>query len=195
MKTIEETFAEQLKEFKADILKAVKARFADDKGLDPVVFGLMLHEGKPVLGIIEGLAEFFTSDENKELAAQVIKDTALKIKPLALCFVSEGWASEKPMTEYDAVVDKDGNYREGVVRPIDDPNRKEIILLLFETHDKEAFVQLDIIRNGEEVSLNEVTNTDWEPKKHRAGRFANLLQENYEELAQTIKTNLSNSQN
>ncbi len=195
MKTIEETFAEQLKEFKADILKAVKARFADDKGLDPVVFGLMLHEGKPALGILEGLAEFFTSDENKELAAQIIKESTHKIKPLALCFVSEGWAAEKPSSEYDAIIDKDGNYREGVVRPVDDPNRKEIVLLMFETHDKEAFVQLNIIRNGDDVTLDEVTNTDWEPKKHRQGRFANLLQDNYAELAQTIKTNLANSQN
>lgn len=195
MKTIEEIFMDHVQDFKKNIVHAATERFKDEKGLEPVVFALVMHEGKPALAILEGLAQFFTSDENKELAAEVIKEHTSKIKPLALCFLSEGWVSEKPLTEYDSVIDKDGNYREGVIRPIDDPNRKEVLLLMFETHDKEAFVQFDMIRNDDDVILKETTNTDWELKKHKKGRFANLLQENYEELAQTIKTNLANSKN
>lgn len=196
MKTIEETFEEHLKDFKKNITKGVIDRFNDEGGLNPVVFALILHEGKPALAILEGLAELFISDEGKEQAAQIIKETATTIKPLAVCFVSEGWAAEKPLSEYDSVIDKDGNYREGVVRPIDDPNRKEVLLLMFETHNKESFVQLNIIRDGENVSLQEDTDVDWVLKKEkRKGRFANLLDENYAELVQKIKTNLSNSQN
>lgn len=196
MKTIEETFAEYLKEFKTNIVKAVLGMFEQDKGVQPVVFGLVIHENKPALAVLQGLAELFDSDEGKEQAARIIREASTTIKPLALCFVSEGWISEKAFSDYESVVDKDGNYREGVVRPADDPNRKEIIMMLFETHDKEAFVHFEMIRDGEEVTLQERLNVDWEPKKGNVkGRFMNLLGENYAELAQSIKTNLANSQN
>lgn len=196
MKTIEEIFMEHIQQFKRNIIHAATERFKDEKGLEPVVFALVMHEGKPALAILEGLAAFFTSDENKELAAKVIKESTSKIKPLALCFVSEGWASTKSFDQYESVVDSEGNYREGVIRPKDDPDRKEILMLIFETHNKESFVNFEILREGEEVTLKELSNPNWQAKKGDfKGRFANLLEDNYSELAQTIKDNLSKSQN
>lgn len=197
MKTIQEEYQAKLNDFKEMIIDSTQEMFKEHGGIDPTVFGLVIKDGTLHIGILGGLGEMFVSDEGKDVAAQIIKKMSKELKPIALAFISEAWASENPGTNYDAVVDKDGNYREGVVRPIDDPNRKEILFINFETHDKEAFIQWDMVPKGEEKVLELKISSDWDKKRevHLRGRFSGLLEENYSELAKMLGDKLKDSKN
>lgn len=194
VKTEKEMLAEHLNNFSDDVTQIITESFKKDKGVNPTVFALMLKNNTLGIGILAGLGQFFTSDQGKEMAARIIKEASKELKPVALAFASEAWISEKAFSDYQSVVDEDGNYREGIIRPSEDPNRKEILMLNFETFDQECFHYFDIIRDGENVSLKKsICSEGWKPKKSEVkGRFMNLLEENYSELAQFVKEQLKN---
>lgn len=198
MKTVQETFNELLTHFANDTVQLVTNIFKDEKRLDPVVIGMVIKDGKPGIAILEGLAPFFRNDQSKELAARIIKEAAKEIKPVAIMFATEAWLSVKKIKDLDNIVDKDGNYKEGVTRPADDPDRKEVIMIYMETFDKEGFYYFDIIRNGEEVSLKKRDCSEgWVPKGTHIlkSRFGDLLKDNYNEMAESIRKDLEKSVN
>lgn len=75
----------------------------------------------------------------------------------------------------------------GVNRAIDFSLKKEDLMLLILEGRKENM--------EEQIAQIQGVSTQLYKDLEEAGRFANLLQDNYAELAQTIKTNLANSQN
>lgn len=197
MKTIKELYQEHLAKFKTDIKEMVKDAVEKDGGLDPVVFALVLSGDKIGIAVLTGLGELFTSDEGKDVAAMAMKELSNQIKPVAIAFASEAWASAKSFDDYTSVIDEDGNYREGVIRPVDDPNRKEILFINWETFDQEASDTWDMIRNNGKLELKESITTDWVPKGelNKEGRFANILTDNYSEMAMILQEQLKNSKN
>jgi hypothetical protein len=197
MKTIQEQYQEHLVSFRAIIKDMVKDMVKEHGGVDPVVFALILKDNKVAIGVLAGLGELFTSDQGKDLAAEAMKKLNEEIKPIAIAFVSEAWASIKAEGEYDSVIDPSGNYREGVVRPADDPNRKEMIFINWETFDQQAMDTWEMVRNGDDLQLKKAHTDDWKPKdpKTKSGRFTNILTDNYSELAKILGEQLKNSQN
>lgn len=198
MKTVQETFNELLTRFADDTIQLVTNIFKQDKRLDPVVIGMVIKDGKPGIAILEGLAPFFRNDQDKELAARIIKEAAKEIKPVALMFATEAWLSERKREDLDKIVDEDGNYKKGVTRPSEDPNRKEVLMIHLETFDKEGFHYFDIIRDGEKVSLTKREGSEgWAPKGTHMlkSRFGDLLKDNYSEMAESIRKDLEKSTN
>ena len=198
MKTIQEEIQEHVVEFKNEITRVVIKRFNEDKEITPIVFALILEDKKPKIGILAGLERFFSDPDSKNIAAQLIKESSNVIKPIAIAFICEGWgASYHKDEDISKIIDQNGNYIDESVTPKNNPNRKEILFMSFETYDQKAAVMMEIVRDGEEVSLKEMSNNDWEPKKEEKykGKFADLLKENYSAMAEELKESLSKSQN
>lgn len=197
MKTIQEEYQQHLVKFKDQIKDMVKTAIKEDGGLDPVVFALVLSGDKIGIAVLAGLGDLFVSDQGKELAVKVMKELSKEVKPVAIAFASEAWASIAPADGYDSVIDPNGNYREGVVRPADDPNRKETLFINWETFDQESSDVWEMIHNGDIIELKESTSTDWVPKGklNKGGRFTNILTDNYSELAMMLGDKLKDNKN
>ena len=131
-KTIQEIFNNHLNDFAIDIVRFTTGMFETDKRLDPIVMALTIKEGKLSIAVLAGLGQFFTNDHGKEVAARIIKEAAKEIKPVAIAFATEAWISEKSVEEIDKILDKDGSYKEGIVRPSEDPKRREVLMIHLE---------------------------------------------------------------
>ena len=181
------TLEKQCNNFKSEISEIAQKMFNEQGELQPALFALVYKNGSFGIAILGGLEQFFGSDDDKEVAAMMMKRFNQEAKPIATAFVSEGWMS---IFEKDAEIhDESGNYKEGIIRPSKDPNRKEVITINFETYNKKAFSCWEILREGEEATLKETTfGIDWEIKDSNfGGRFSGLLEENYSYVAQMLK--------
>jgi hypothetical protein len=173
--------------FKSEISEIAQKMFNEQGELQPVLFALVYKKGKFGIAILGGLEKFFSSDDDKETAAIMMKKFNQEAKPIATAFASEGWMST--FNKDTEIHDEDGNYKEGIVRPSKDPKRKEVITINFETYNKKAFSCWEIERKGEEATLVETTfGLDWEDKDSKfSGRFSGLLEENYSYVAELMK--------
>jgi len=191
MKTINEKAQEAIEDFEDKIKSMVTGIFKKDGKFEPTVFMLVVRDGQLAVGIIPDIGKLFDTDEGKELAAHLIRKINEELKPIALAFASEGWCLKKNKDE----VDDDGKF-EGA-RPSEHPDREEILFVTLETHDKCAAIHWDIVRtivpDGE---LIEKLAQPWSKKgDHYAGRFSNLLTDNYGELAQLSDELIKNNKN
>lgn len=191
MRTLKEEYKKKINEFRDDVAEMVKYKFMEDKEIHPVVFGLIIKGDNLVMTVLAGLAELFSSDEGKEKAAQIIRSMNKEIKPVALVFVSEGWMTTHETSE--EILDENGKYISEGVRPSNNPDRKEVLMLMFETFDEESHIFFEIKRIGELVELEDYKKGDWVPKSQTkpAGRFGNLLEDNYNELNQILEKALN----
>ena len=188
MRTLKEEYKKKINDFRDDVEEMVKHRFMNDKVIHPVVFGLVIKEDKLVMTVLVGLGELFSSEDGKEQAADVIRQMNKEIKPVALAFVSEGWMAA--VKKEEEILDKKGKYISEAHMPRNNPDKKEVLMMMFETHDEEAGVFLEIKRIGELVELEDMKDgqKDWKPKSEQfKGRFSNLLQENYNEINQILE--------
>jgi len=192
MKTSKEEFQEDIIKFKTDIIEMVEERFNEDHKLDPVVFGLIIKDGKIGTAMLLGLAELFINEEGKDIAAAAIKEITKELKLLAVALVSEAWASPEPVTKSPSVINTDGELIEGSLKPKDDQKYIEALVINFETHDQEACRIWEITSDKK---LKSITNTQWQSKKPGEGRFKNLVMEDYSDFAQDIKKNLKDNLN
>jgi hypothetical protein len=196
IKTEQEMFSEHLSTFSKDVVSMVQREFNDKKGIDPVVFALNIKNNKLIIGLLHGLGKLFTSDSGKDTAAQLIKEISKQMKPLAIAFAYEGWSSSVPITEYNTVIDENGNLREGVLRPKDDIESKEVLVIHMETFNKDCCYIFEISRQDDIITLLEPTLQNWAPKKLEIKtKFGNLLQDNYSEFATLIKEQLKTNMN
>ena len=192
MKTSKEEFQEQIINFKEDIIQMVEERFNEDHKLDPVVFGLIFKDGRLGTAMLLGLAELFIDDEGKDTAAAIIKKITKELKLLSVALVSEAWASSEPISSSPSVINTDGEFVEGSLKPKDDQKFIEALVINFETHDQEACRIWEITSDKK---LKSITNTQWQPKKPGEGRFKDLVMEDYSDFAQEIKKNLKDNLN
>lgn len=192
MRTLKEEYKKKINDFRDDVEEMIKHRFMDDKVIHPVVFGLVIKEDKLVMTVLMGLGELFASEDGKEQAAEIIRKMNKEIKPVALAFVSEGWMAA--VKKEEDVLDKNGKYLSENHMPRNNPDKKEVLMMMFETHDEEVGIFLEIKRIGELVEIEDMkgTSKEWMPKsKKDKGRFSNLLQENYSEINQLLEKILS----
>ena len=192
MKTSKEEFQEQIINFKEDIIQMVEERFNEDHKLDPVVFGLIFKDGRLGTAMLLGLAELFIDDEGKDTAAAIIKKITKELKLLSVALGSEAWASSEPISSSPSVINTDGEFVEGSLKPKDDQKFIEALVINFETHDQEACRIWEITSDKK---LKSITNTQWQPKKPGEGRFKDLVMEDYSDFAQEIKKNLKDNLN
>lgn len=200
VKTIREQFEEELVLFKTNVQLMVKDIFTTEKTIEPMLFTLIIKEDKLVVAILGGMGAFFNSDEGKMAAAQVMRKFNKEMKPLATAFVCEGWARILNIEDTKSYVNADGDLVDPLnIRPSQADDKKEVLMFMFETYDKEASVHYEIKRkpyDEEDAELHKVMDMDWASKKegHVGGIMADLLQDNYDVFAQMIK-NINNKEN
>lgn len=174
---IQDIYQQELEKFENNVISTVKTMFEEDEEVAPVVFALV-RKGKDFgFTVLGGLEQLFISESGKDMAAEIIKRFSKEMKPLAIAFASEAWMSEIPKGE------------ELKGKPSEDPQRKEILHIAFESYDQTAFKCWEIERK-EEVSLKpkDISHT-WKEKNPQSlqGRFMNLLEENYSEFAKDFR--------
>ncbi len=125
MITDQEKYKIILEKFKETILGLVKECFNEYSEIAPVAFGLIAKKDKLGIAVIGGLGELMQSEKDKDKLALVMKEITKEIKPIAMVFVTEGWAIERD-TE-DDILDKQGNFKSDSVRPSNAPDKKLLI--------------------------------------------------------------------
>jgi hypothetical protein len=195
MKTLKEEFEKNLTDFRSMVIEMATDKFNEDKGIEPTLFGLIVKDNKMALVVLVGLGELFVNDQKKDLASIIIKEVTKELKLLAVCLITEAWAAKAPIN-FESVIDAEGNYIEGAVRASEHPDKKETLTMNFESNKQEAFECLQIIREGENVSLKKLYSENWKDKKPgKKGRFKDLVMEDYSEFTQQLKTILKDNQN
>ena len=162
-------------------------------------------ENELSISIMDGLESLFYNEVTKALVPDIIKDICKNIKPIATVFITEGWMVKKQTSEeISRIIDEDGNYKKDAIKPAEDPDRIEVIMLSFESYKLQKLKCIEIIRKGdsfsETVELKEMTDLDiageWKQKDDSSGgNFTNLLQEDYDEwnmyLSKQMNENLN----
>lgn len=196
MKTSNELYQENLKIFQKYVKEYVIEVFNKDGEIDPFVFGMLMKDGQAAYAILDGLADFFGEDGNKDQAAEVIARLCQEIKFLAMGFISEIWIADVPLKP-KSVINPDGDLLFNVIEP--DANNKnafEALMINFETHLEEATTIWKILRSKKSVKLEIYIDGEWKPKVvNKEARFNNFIKEDYNELSQQIKDNLKNNLN
>jgi hypothetical protein len=178
-------FEKEIESFRKEISENVKNMFNETGSVEPILFALTYNQGKFKIGVLMGLERFFISDEGKEAAVLIMRKFNEETKPLAIALATEGWMSiyEKD----DNPLDKDGFYAKGKVRPSQDPKRKEVVNISFETYNQKAFECWEIVRE-ENVQLSSMVSQGWELKENEfSGTFMSLLKENYDYISKLVE--------
>lgn len=198
MKTINEEIEEELNDFKTKVTKMITSRFKEDHEIGPVVFMLALKDKKWQMGVVGGLEQLFDSDQGKEMAADLLKEANKEMKPLATAFSSEGWMVESTRDKSHELMDDNGRMK---VRPMDHPDRVEMLFISFETHNKQCMLTWKIVReDGKDPYLDPIHKdmlTNWVDKTddNMKGRFTGLLQNNYSEIVQELEKKIKTEVN
>ena len=197
VKTIQERYKEELDRFKHGIIEMSKRAFHDNGGLNPVMYALVIKEDKLIVSVLQGLYELFHTASEKKKAVEIMKKFNEEMKPIAIAFVSEGWASIVSEEDMKNMFDQYGNYIDPSMRPSNDADKVEVIMVHFETHDQSAVNYLKINRDVYPVALEDFESQDWMPKEDAMidGLFTDLLQQNYSEINQWLEKELNQKHN
>lgn len=190
MEIIQTKYEKELSKFKSEICKISEETFNTAHEFPPTLFALIYKDGNFMITVLDNLARFFISESGKDLVSELMSKFNKEVKPIATAFVSEGWMSVYKKTKSDEIIDEAGNYMPGVVRPSQDPKRKEVLNISFESYNKTAFQMWEIIRDDKDTpSLISANTLEWEDKEkgNVKGRFSEMLSENYSEFSQQLK--------
>lgn len=174
MKTIKEYLDEYLVMFKDEVVKSVSETYSEDLNLEPVVFALIPKDGKMVVSILAGIGQYLMSDESSDEGLQIIRDFNKELKPVSIAFAAEG-LMVMPSAPDGTINIEDGPWEQKV----------DVIFICFETFNQECNVIFHILKDGDKKYLSEPFIGNWEDKipDNPKSKFANLLEENYSELA------------
>jgi len=154
-------------------------------GLNPTLLMLCEKDGQLVPCMAPSIGESYNK-ENKDLFRKVVTGIIKELKPVAIAIASEAWMIVKPTKE-----DVDFN-----IPVAEQEGRKEVVCLQFETYNKAELIVLDIIRNGEKITLAIDENLSGPVNKDQTeGTFCNLLNENYERFHKELKETINKSLN
>lgn len=197
VKTIQERYKEELDRFKRGIIEMTKTAFDENGGVNPVMYALVIKEDNLIISVLQGLWELFNTQPEKHKAVEIMKQFNAELKPIAIAFVSEGWAKIVGEEEMKNMFDKYGNYLDPGMRPSLSEEKIEVIMLHFETHDRSAVEYVKINRDVYPVKLEDFEGYDWKSKDEELidGLFTDLLQENYSEMNQWLEKELSKKYN
>ena len=116
-----------INKLKETVLSRVKENFIKDGSLIPVAM-LLYPNGE---GEVIGTHLTSRADEEK-FAAHLRVKCAVK-KPVIIVLISEAHALRVPIERKGEYLDEQGNLKEGIVRPKDNDESKDVIVVSFET--------------------------------------------------------------
>jgi hypothetical protein len=128
---------------------------------------------------------FLYDTENKEPFVDAMKQVINLTKPVAIAFISEAWMVKKAKNDtYDFNI------------PVSkQEDRKEVLMVQIETYKDTSLTVYDIIRDGDDVSLELDMEETKISKENVGGMFSNMLKENYEQFHLSIEEQLKKSLN
>tara|TARA_B110000503_G_C7132385_1_gene407352 strand:- start:1007 stop:1612 length:606 start_codon:yes stop_codon:yes gene_type:complete len=197
VKTIQERYEEELERFKYGIIEMVKETFHDNGGINPIMYALVIKDDKLIVSVLQNLHTLFNTDSEKQKAVEIIKEFNAEMKPIAIAFVSEGWAKILSDSEMNNIFDESGNYIDPSMRPGLSEDKIEVIMIHFETYDQCAINYIKVNRDVYPVELEDFESQDWTAKEDAMidGMFTDLLQENYSEMNQWLEKELKQKHN
>lgn len=190
MKTIKERYEEELVKFKEQVQDMIKHTFDTDKQIEPVLFALIIKENELSIALLAGIGKFFVNDDLKLKAAEVMRNFNKEFKPIATAFVCEGRATVLEENKATPYVNSEGELKDPMTEAMkDEDNKKDVLMFMFETHDKESSIGYEVKRNPADpidITLEKMIDIEWELKKEElvGGVMSNLLKENYDEFAE-----------
>jgi len=136
------------------------------------------------IGVVPAVG-FLYDTENKEPFVDAMKQVIILTKPVAIAFISEAWMVKKAKNDtYDFNI------------PVSkQEDRKEVLMVQIETYKDTSLTIYDIIRDGDEVSLELDMEETKISKENVGGMFSNMLKENYEQFHLSIEEQLKKSLN
>ena len=182
------TFNKEIELFKKEVIEITGKIFNSEKEIRPVLFNFLYKKGfeKQPMGVIAGFDQFLTDNESKKKVSYSLKKMVEEIKPIAVAFISEGYALEGSQENYDKVKEY---LKTNTIS--NHPERQEIVLITIETSDLESLVTFLIERNGDNAKLVLKESVDWQPKNKNSGVLQNFLTECYIEIEDDEDANLS----
>lgn len=197
MITIQEQCQKELDNFKDYITDIVQKMYKDLGEIQPIVFGLVIHQDHPTIVVIDGLGRLFNSDIGKDTASKIIEEVSKQFKCVAVAF-----AMECHMKQYDGkpedIMNEDGSLK--VARPKDDPTSIDGLLLTVETFDRICPNYWSTHEDHEGKYLRDYAGPDsgkWIDKATAQieGKFTNLLKDNHSLLAQHLQSKVNKKEN
>ena len=158
---------EDFKEWKKYILKTVFELFEKDKGIEPAVIFVTPdpEKKKKYLTGFMPTGMFMVSNEGKEVLSMVVKKLCTEKPIVALAFISEAWMGSHQGQSKEEI--------KNMPPPSEDPDRKEIVMINFETPFSCEHQIYDIIREeGKGPSIDKKSKVETAGIE---GRFAHLL--------------------
>lgn len=193
-KTIQEVFVEKLDAFTHEVQDMIANEYDKRDEFNPTMFALSMTKKGMDTNIIVGLEQLYSNDNAKDAAASFLKDTAKKLKAVAIAYASEGWLDNE-FSNVDLTINKNGSI-EGFSTKRNSVNSQEVVVINFETFDKQCIRVIKIIRTGTGVKLNLENKFNWHIKTVGApGRFMNLLMDNYSLTSTLLQEKLKNNLN
>jgi len=175
-----------------EVKKAVNDFFVDldllarnifiDNGTLPILFAFLKQENGKFNPALADLSQLHAHD--KDMYIHAVKALIKEEKPIAIGTISEAWMVKRELKEADLITS---------VHECDD--KIEAIIISIETYDSNILKVYEIIRDGDNVSLEIYKDEVIEGKENVKGSFTNLLQENYEEFYNELKTKIKTNVN
>jgi hypothetical protein len=107
----------------------------------------------------------FNNVMTKDMAADLIADMVRILKPMALCFVSEGWVTKRSVDD-----PTNGDIISGKTSVSEQPDKEEVIICVMETRSSSVTTLIPILRTNGDVRLGKE-----EKMEGGKGRFTHLL--------------------
>ena len=126
--------------------------------------------------------------EDKPRFIAAVKTAITTIKPVAVALITEAWIVKRPLGS-------DINLN---IRPSEQPDREEVVMVQIETYKSAGMHLYDIIHhtNGEiSLEYDKETSSDSIDKSDTKGTFSNLLKENYDKFYRDIVESINKNQN
>lgn len=182
-------FNEEVNLFKEEVINLTTKIFESNKEITPILFNFLYKEDseKQPIGVIGGFHHLIIDEKSKKEVALSLRKMVEKIKPIAVAFISEGYALKGKEEDFKDIE----KYLE--TKSISEhPNRKEVIVINIETHDQECIVTFNINRDKKEPVLELSDSVDWQSKgENTDGLLQNFLTECYIEIEDDEKPDLS----
>lgn len=169
--------------------KDFAVKYMSDHGeLPMIVVFLTQNDKKEFVTVVAPQLGLLNTAEDKPRFIQAVKSAIEAIKPVALAFLTEAWIVKRPV---DSEIDNN-------IRPSQEPDKEEVVMVQIETYKNAAMYIYDIIRhtNGEiSLEYDEDLGGDKLDKSKTQGTFSNLLKENYDKFYMEIVENINKNQN
>lgn len=181
MTTSNEFYKKELDNFREIIIDLVSQAFNQDGEIYPAMFAFSIKDKHFEVAVLANIGELFAVDSTKKEAKEAMRRFAKDRKPIAIAFAAEATARTIKTEEYDSK------------NIPDDVEKKDIIMVSFETYDMQSFITWTIDKsNPERMTMLLDVDQDWSEKVEGDGLFNDILQEDYSDVAEEIRKLMEN---